>query len=93
MRLVALKIITLRGQFKADFLETRIKDTQWINIRITVIQGDKQIDQNLAVESELLLYKNKWFILNEPDIKKRILHDNYDSMTSSQATSACTSRP
>ena len=37
------------------------------------------IDLNITVENDLLLYKNRWYILNNANLKKRILHDNYNS--------------
>ena len=37
------------------------------------------IDPNITVENDLLLYKNRWYILNDANIKKRILYDNHDS--------------
>ena len=40
---------------------------------------EKPIDPNITVENDLLLYKNRWYIPNDANIKKRILHDNHDS--------------
>ena len=48
-------------------------------MREAVTQKKMPIDFNITVENNLLLYKNKWYILNNANIKKRILHDNHDS--------------
>ena len=44
-----------------------------------VTQKKTPIDSNITVENNLLLYKNRCYIWNDANIKKRILHDNHDS--------------
>ena len=79
MKTAALRITTLGNQFKDDLLEAGLKDPLWVAIREAVTQKKTPIDPNIIVENDLLLYKNKWYIPNDANIKKRILHDNHDS--------------
>ena len=48
-------------------------------MREVVTQKKMPIDPNITVENDLLLYKNRWYIPNDTNIKKRILHDNHNS--------------
>ena len=48
-------------------------------MREVVTQKKMLIDLNITVENDLLLYKNRWYIPNDANIKKRILHDNHNS--------------
>ena len=80
MKIAALRIMTLRNQFKDDLLEAGLKDPQWVAMREAATQKKTPIDSNITVENDLLLYKNRWYIPNDANIKKRILHDNHDSM-------------
>ena len=79
MTIVALKITTLHNQFMDDPLEVELKDPQWVVMPEAVTQKKTLIDPNITVENNLLLYKNRWYIPNDANIKKRILHDNHDS--------------
>ena len=78
MKIAALRITTLHNQFKDDLLKVGLKDPQWVAIREAVTQKKTLIDPNMTVENDLQLYKNRWYILNDANIKKRILHDNHD---------------
>ena len=71
--------MTLYNQFKEDLLEAGLKDPQWVAMREAVTQKKSLIDPNIIVGNDLLLYKNRWYIPNDTNIKKRILHDNHDS--------------
>ena len=44
-----------------------------------VTQKKMPIDPNITVENDILLYKNRWYILNDASITKRILYDDHDS--------------
>ena len=48
-------------------------------MREAVTQKKMMIDPNIIVENNLLLYKNRWYIPNDINIKKRILDYNHDS--------------
>ena len=48
-------------------------------MREAVTQKKTPIDPNITEENDLLLYKNRSYIPNDANIRKRILHDNYDS--------------
>ena len=48
-------------------------------MREVVTQKKTLIDSNITVENDLLLYMNRWYIPDDANIKKRILHDNHDS--------------
>ena len=56
-----------------------MKDPQWVAMREAVTQKKTLIDPNITLENDLLLYKNRWYILNNANIKKRMLHNNHDS--------------
>ena len=79
MKIAALRIMTLCNQFKNDFLEAGLKDLKWMVIQEAVTQKKTLIDSNIRVENDLLLYKNRWYIPNDANIRRRILHDNHDS--------------
>ena len=79
MKIAALKILTLCNQFKDDLPEAGLKDLQLVAMREAVTQKKTPIDSNITVENDFLLYKNRWYIPNDANIKKRILHDNHDS--------------
>src|SRR5258705_5707760 len=79
MKIAALRITTLRNQFKNDLLEAGLRDPQWVAMREAATQKKMPIDPNLTVEKELLLYKNQWYIPNNSNIKRRILYDNHNS--------------
>ena len=79
MKIVALRITILCNQFKDDLLEAGLKDPQWVVMREATTQKKMLIDPNMTVENNLLLYKNRWYILNDTNIKNRILYDNHDS--------------
>ena len=59
MKIVALRITTLRNQFKDDLLEVGLKDPQWVAMQDVVTQKKTPIDPNITVENDLLLYKNR----------------------------------
>ena len=59
MKIAALRITTLRNQFKDDLLEAGLMDLQWVAMREAVTQKKTPIDPNLTVENDLLLYKNR----------------------------------
>ena len=48
-------------------------------MRKAVTQKEMPIDPNITVENDLLLYKNRWYIPNDANMKKRILHNNHNS--------------
>ena len=79
MNIAALRITTLCNQFKDDLLEAGLKDLQWVAMREAVTQKKTPIDPNIIVENNFLLYKNRYYIPNDTNIKNRILHDNHDS--------------
>ena len=79
MKIAALRITTLHNQFKDDLLEARLKHLQWVAMREVTSQKKILTDLNIIVENNLLLYKNRWYIPNDANIKNRILHDNHDS--------------
>ena len=79
MKIAALRITTVCNQFKNNLLEAGLKDPQWVAMREAVPQKKTPIDLNITMENDLLLYNNRWYILNNANIKKRVLHDNHDS--------------
>ena len=79
MKIAALRSTILRNQFKDNLLEAGLKDPQWVMMREEVTQKKKPIDPNITVENDLLLYKNRWYIPNDTNIKKRVLYDNHNS--------------
>ena len=79
MKIAVLRIMTLCNQFKDDLLEAEFKDPQWVAMREAATQKKMPIDPNIIVENDLLISKNRWYIPNDANIKKRILHDNHDS--------------
>ena len=79
IKLSALKVVSLRNQFKSDLLDAGLKDPQWVKIRDAVLAKDKLVDQAFTVEEEVLLYKNRWYIPDNSDIKRQVLYDNHDS--------------
>ena len=75
MKIVALRITILCKQFKDNLFEVGLKDPKWMAMREVVTEKKTLIDSNITVENDLLLYKNRWYILNYTNIKKRIVTD------------------
>ena len=52
--------------------------------RDAVVAKREGLDPHFSIENELLLWKGRWWISDDIDLKNMILHDNHNSKTGGQ---------
>ena len=55
------------------------RDEAWLATRDAVSAKKEGLDPHFSIENELLLWKVRWYISPDIDLKNMILHDKYDS--------------
>ena len=79
LRISAMKATQLRDPFNNTLLSTAKKDQAWLATHSAVATKKEALDPYFSVQNELLLWKGRWYISNDIDLKNMILHDNHDS--------------
>ena len=79
LRISAMKAIQLRDPFRNILLSTAKKDKTWLATRDAVVAKKEGLDPYISIENEVLLWKGRWYILDDIDQKNMILHNNHDS--------------
>ena len=74
-----MKATQLREPFGNTLLSTAKKDQAWLATRDTVAAKKEGLDLHFSIQDELLLWKGRWYIPKDIDLKNMILHDNHDS--------------
>ena len=79
LRISTMKATQLRNSFRNPLLSTAKKDKAWLATRDAVAAKKEGLDPHFSVQEEWLLWKGRWYIANDIDLKNVILHDNNDS--------------
>ena len=74
-----MKDTQLCDPFRNTLLSTTQKHEAWLATRDAVVAKKEGLDPHFSVEDELLLWKGRWYIPDDRDLKIMILHDNHDS--------------
>ena len=74
-----MKATQLRDLFRNTLLNTAKKNEAWLATQDAVAAKREGIDSHFSIEDELLLWKGRWYISDDIDLKNMILHDNHDS--------------
>ena len=82
LRISAMKATQLRDPFRNILLSTAKMDQAWLATRDAVVTKKEGLDPHFSVQDEFLLWKGRWYIPNDIDLKNMILHDNHDSKIS-----------
>ena len=84
LQISVMKATQLRDPFHNTLLSTARKDKTWLATRDAVPGKKEGLDPHFSVHEELLLWKGRWYIPNDIDLKNMILHDNHDSKIAEQ---------
>ena len=79
LRISAMKATQLRDPFRNTLLSTAKKDKIWLAKRDSIATKKEGLDPHFSIEKEVLLWKGRWYIPDDIDLKNMILHDNHDS--------------
>ena len=74
-----MKATQLRNPFRNTLLSTTKKNKAWLATQDAVAAKREGLDPHFSIENELLLWKGRWYIPDDIDLKNMILHDNHDS--------------
>ena len=74
-----MKPTQLCEPFCNTLLSTAKKDQAWLATRDAVVAKKEGLDPHFSIQDELLLWKGRWYIPKDIDVKNMILHDNHDS--------------
>ena len=74
-----MKATQLHDLFRNTLLSIAKKDKTWLPTRDAVAARKEGLDPHFRIENEVLLWKGRWYIPDDIDLKNMILHDNHDS--------------
>ena len=79
LQISAAKVFRLNDNFK-DILRAAGKlDPKWLATKEAVKAKKDGADSQFEIEDDLLMWKKRWYIPNNIELKNMILHDNHDS--------------
>ena len=78
LRISAIKATRLRDPFRNTLLSTAKKNKIWLGTRDAVAAKREGVDPHFSIEDELLLWKGRWYIPDDIDLKNTILHDYHN---------------
>ena len=79
LQISAAKVIQLHEPFENTLQAATKRDKAWLATRDTIAAKKEGLDPHFSIENELLLWKGRWYIPNDIDLKNMIVHDNHDS--------------
>ena len=79
LRISAIKATQLGEPFRNTLLSTAKKDKTSLATHDTVAVKKEELDPHFSIENKVLLWKGRWYIPNDIDLKNMILNDNHDS--------------
>ena len=79
LQISAAKVARLRDTFRESLLRSANMDRNWLATREAVMAKKPGLDPHFSIEDELLMWKGRWCIPEDIDLKNMILHDNHDS--------------
>jgi len=79
LQISAIRVVQLKDTFKQELRNTGEASPSWVATIDAVVEGKKEVNKNFSVEDGLLLWKSRWFILEDKDLRTKILQDNHDS--------------
>ena len=79
LQISASKVARLRDIFRESLLRSANRDKNWLATRDAVMTKKPGLDPHFSIEDELLMWKGRWYIPEDIDLKNMILHDNHDS--------------
>ena len=74
-----MKPTQLGDPFRDTLLSTANKNKAWLATWDAVATKGEGLDLHFSIEDELLLWKGRWYIPDDIDLRNMILHDNHDS--------------
>ena len=74
-----MKATQLRDPFRNTLLSVANKNKTCLVTRNAVAAKREGLDPHFSIEDELVLWKGRWYIPDDIDLKNMILHDNHDS--------------
>ena len=79
LQISAAKVFCLNDNFK-DILSAAGKlDPKWLATKEGVKAKKDNADSQFEIEDDLLMWKKRWYIPNNIELKNMILHDNHNS--------------
>ena len=79
LQISAAKVFRIHDNFK-DILRAAGKlDPKWLATKEAVKSKQDGADSQFEIEDDLLMWKKRWYIPNNIELKNMILHDNHDS--------------
>jgi len=79
LQISAIRVVQLKDTFKQELRNAGEASPSWVTTRNAVLEGKKEVDKNFSVEDGLLLWKSRWFIPEDRNLRTKILRDNHDS--------------
>ena len=84
LQISAAKVACLRNTFRESLLRSANRDRNWLATRDALMTKKPGLDPHFRIENELLIWKGRWYIPEDIDLKNMILHDNHDSKIAGQ---------
>ena len=79
LQISATKVFRLNDNFKDIIRAAGNLDPKWLATKEAVKGKKDGTDFQFEIEDDLLMWKNRWYIPNNIELKNMILHDNHDS--------------
>ena len=79
LRFSGMKATQLCDPFHNTLLSTAKKKKSWLATWDVVGAKREGLEPHFSIEDELLLWKGRWYIPDDIDLKNMILYDNHDS--------------
>jgi len=69
----------LKTTFPEALIKAAASDQTYLAILKALLQGDIKVDTNFSIEKDLLLYKNRRYILKDKCLRRTIMEAEHDS--------------
>ena len=79
LQISATKVFRLNDNFKDIVREAGKLDPKWLATKEAVKAKKDGTDSEFGIEDDLLMWKKRWYIPNNIELKNMILHDNHNS--------------
>ena len=68
----------LQSTFFASNKAAAENNQAYLAVFKAIVKGENDVDSNLGIANELLLYKNKWYISKNEDHRRTIMEAEHD---------------
>jgi len=69
----------LQTTFHAALMKAADSDQTYLPTLKALLQGDSKVDTSFSIQKDVLLYKNRWYILKDQGLRRTIMEAEHDS--------------